>query len=149
MSDDWPQIKARLEDASRNPDTRHKQDIRATLQRVEELESQRWYSAETRERELLKRVEGLEREVEKMEPWGRGLTARAEAAEAKLAEAQAEIDRLREALTFYSDTRRYQGANQPYRDGDDPFTPTGSPFLIDVMRDGGTIARAALRGGGK
>ncbi len=64
-------------------------------------------------------------------------------------EKEAEIDRLREALTFYSDTRRYQGANQPYRDGDDPFTPTGSPFLIDVMRDAGTIARAALRGGGK
>ena len=87
---------------------------------------------------------------------------RAEAAEAALAaerehhhhahgpncqEAEAEVERLREALTFYSDTRRYQGANQPYRDGDDPFTPTGSPFLIDVMRDGGAIARAALRGG--
>ena len=63
---------------------------------------------------------------------------------AALRQLEAKLAKVMEALTFYADTRRYQGANQPFREGDDPFTPPDSPFLIDTTRDGGQIARAAL-----
>lgn len=61
-----------------------------------------------------------------------------------IAQAEARERVLREALEFYADSRRYQGANQTCREGDDRFTPKGFPFLIDASRDHGEIARAAL-----
>jgi hypothetical protein len=54
-----------------------------------------------------------------------------------------EVERLREALRFYADKRRYQGPNQrPIPD--DPFATADAVYMLDVTRDGGTIARAAL-----
>jgi hypothetical protein len=54
------------------------------------------------------------------------------------------IAELVHALRFYADPRRYAGPNQPANPGD-PYTPTGSPYMVDVKRDGGAIARQALR----
>jgi len=54
-----------------------------------------------------------------------------------------EFERLEHALRFYADPKRYEGSNQSLQE-DDPYTPRGFPFLIDIHRDGGAIARAAL-----
>ena len=58
-----------------------------------------------------------------------------------------ENERLREAVTFYADERRYNGPNQR-RAGwpDDPFTGDDESYTRDVTRDGGEIARQALGG---
>jgi hypothetical protein len=48
-----------------------------------------------------------------------------------------------EALEFYADPRRYHGPNQSRQDGD-RHTPVEFPYMIDVTRDSGDIARAAL-----
>lgn len=58
----------------------------------------------------------------------------------------AEIERLRAALAFYADPARYHGANQSVRNSPpDRFAPEpGFPYLWDVTRDFGGIARAAL-----
>ena len=48
-----------------------------------------------------------------------------------------------EALEFYADPLRYHGPNQSRQDGD-RHTPVEFPDMIDVTRDGGDIARAAL-----
>lgn len=64
---------------------------------------------------------------------------------AELTAERERAEKLEKALSFYADTRRYQGSNQRYRDGDDNFTPPGSPYLIDTHRDGGKIAREVLR----
>jgi len=50
---------------------------------------------------------------------------------------------MREALEFYADPTRYHGPNQPRPDGD-RFTDENNPYMKDVTRDGGAIARAAL-----
>jgi hypothetical protein len=47
------------------------------------------------------------------------------------------------ALEFYADPKRHEGANQR-NDADDKFS-NGSAYLFDVTRDGGGIARAALK----
>ena len=60
-----------------------------------------------------------------------------------LRQALAEIERLRAALEFYASPRRYEGANQKPIDGD-MYAPKDFPYLWDVMRDGGEIARDAL-----
>lgn len=49
------------------------------------------------------------------------------------------------ALKFYADEMRYRGANQPALEKD-PYTEHGEPYMQDVTRDWGTIARQALRG---
>lgn len=58
-------------------------------------------------------------------------------------ELEAEVARLRAALKFYADERRYRGPNQPAFDGDE-FTTDAGPYMVDVSRDWGRIARAAL-----
>ena len=61
-------------------------------------------------------------------------------------EKNAEIERLRAALEFYADSRRYEGGNQrPIQT--DPHQPPDCPYLWDVTRDRGKIAEAALRRG--
>lgn len=57
--------------------------------------------------------------------------------------AEAEVAKLREALEFYADLKRYEGANQRPEAGD-KYTPRGFPYRVDVTRDLGDIARAAL-----
>lgn len=64
----------------------------------------------------------------------------------RLIEAQAENKRLRDALGFYADPLRYQGANQAAIP-EDPFQPGGDYYRRDVTRDNGDIARATLQGG--
>jgi len=70
-------------------------------------------------------------------------------------EAADELERLRasnkqmaEALRFYADERRYGGPNrEPIKD--DPFGLPDDPYIRDVTKDGGTLARAALKDGDK
>ena len=50
--------------------------------------------------------------------------------------------KLREALEFYADPNRYNGANQR-NDGTDKWSGD-KPYIQDVTRDGGAIAREAL-----
>ncbi len=58
-------------------------------------------------------------------------------------ELQEEIERLRTALSFYADGRRYQGPNQkPIPD--DQFAKPDAVYILDVTRDGGSIASRAL-----
>jgi hypothetical protein len=53
--------------------------------------------------------------------------------------------RLRLALQFYADERRYQGPNQKPI-ADDPYQPDPTfPYILDVTRDWGSIAREALK----
>lgn len=59
-----------------------------------------------------------------------------------------EVRRLREALEFYADPRRYNGPNQ-YNPGDDPHSPQHAAYLTDVTRDNGGRAYAALSGEGE
>lgn len=48
------------------------------------------------------------------------------------------------ALRFYADSRRYEGGNrQPLED--DPHQPIGLVYRLDVTRDHGRIAAAAIR----
>lgn len=56
---------------------------------------------------------------------------------------EAEIEKLRRALEFYADYRRYQGSNNPTIEGD-PYQPPDCPYLWDVGRDGGAIAKRAI-----
>ena len=52
--------------------------------------------------------------------------------------------RMEEALRFYADERRYNGANQrPIPD--DPYSPPDRAYIHDVTKDGGDIARQALQ----
>jgi hypothetical protein len=57
-----------------------------------------------------------------------------------------EVARLRTALLFYADSRRYEGPNtNPIPD--DPYQPKELVYRLDVSRDGGQIARNALKQG--
>ncbi len=56
---------------------------------------------------------------------------------------ESQLERMREALEFYADFRRYDGPNQRYTGGD-PYTPEDASYLTDVTRDRGSFARAAL-----
>ncbi len=47
------------------------------------------------------------------------------------------------ALRFYADSRRYEGGNQKPLD-DDPHQPTWLYYRLDVTRDNGHIAAAAI-----
>ncbi len=67
--------------------------------------------------------------------------ARHAAAELAL-KADAQIERLRHALAFYADPTRYHGPNQRAEEGD-PYTEAG-PYMLDVTRDAGMLARAVL-----
>jgi len=66
-----------------------------------------------------------------------------EKAQARIAELEAQNKALAEALRFYSEPERYRGPRQPSFDGD-PYTTPFSPFMQDITRDDGQIARAAL-----
>lgn len=60
---------------------------------------------------------------------------------------QERIDReeqARHALEFYAQRKRYEGSNSR-AEADDPYTPIGSSYMQDVYRDGGDLARMALR----
>lgn len=50
---------------------------------------------------------------------------------------------LAKALRFYADPSRYEGANQRPVEGDE-FKVPGLPYRLDVTRDCGEIARAAI-----
>jgi hypothetical protein len=52
------------------------------------------------------------------------------------------IDAMKRALEFYADPKRYRGANQ--NNAGDKFTDPQAPYMLDVTRDGGEIARKAL-----
>lgn len=56
---------------------------------------------------------------------------------------EGEVARLREALEFYADPVRYQGGNQPH-ESPDKYTKPNAPYLQDITRDYGDIARSAL-----
>lgn len=53
-----------------------------------------------------------------------------------------EVDRLREALKFYADPRKYTGPNQKA----EPDEESIAGYRIDVCRDLGARARSALKG---
>ena len=55
------------------------------------------------------------------------------------------IAELENALRFYADPVRYQGPHQLPRP-DDPYTPPDAAYMVDIIRDGGQIARKALKG---
>lgn len=54
-----------------------------------------------------------------------------------------EKERYRVALKFYARPIAYAGANQ-LNEGHDPFTPKDNPYIQDVVRDNGQVARRAL-----
>lgn len=56
----------------------------------------------------------------------------------------AEIVRLRHALEFYADPRRYDGPNQRPIEGD-PYAKPDAAYIMDVTRDNGAIAKKALK----
>ena len=59
-----------------------------------------------------------------------------------------ELDELRAALSFYADETRYWGPNQRLAvDESDVWSAEAGldVYRLDVTRDGGAIARAALR----
>lgn len=62
-----------------------------------------------------------------------------------MSDKQTTLATLRRALEFYANPQRYCGSNQNPTDGD-PYQPETCPYLWDVGRDGGEIARKALRG---
>ncbi|WP_027521717.1 hypothetical protein [Bradyrhizobium sp. Ec3.3] len=51
---------------------------------------------------------------------------------------------LERALRFYADSKRYSGPNQRIKGEPDEYQPKDAPYLWDVTRDGGKIARDAL-----
>jgi len=55
-----------------------------------------------------------------------------------------EVVKLRRALRFYADPRRYHGVNQRIDGEPDEYQPQDQPYLLDVSRDGGRIAAKAL-----
>lgn len=58
-----------------------------------------------------------------------------------------QIDALVKALQFYADPRRHQGPNlSPIPN--DPFAKPDAVYIMDVSRDNGAIARAALAAAG-
>jgi len=60
-----------------------------------------------------------------------------------LLELEAHADAMVKALQFYANPIRYEGANQR-NDINDPYSDS-APYIRDASRDGGEIARAALR----
>jgi hypothetical protein len=54
----------------------------------------------------------------------------------------AQFEEMVRALQFYADPKRYQGANQR-NDANDPYSGD-APYIKDVGRDSGAIARTAL-----
>lgn len=71
--------------------------------------------------------------------------AQVAAARAELAAMVEERERLRRALEFYALSDRYVWMNE-LNTGLDAFTPIDEPYLMDMMRDMGRLARAALTG---
>jgi hypothetical protein len=57
---------------------------------------------------------------------------------------RAEIRRLRAALEFYARPIAYSGGNIRNEGQDHKFTPPDAPYIRDVGRDGGAVAREAL-----
>jgi hypothetical protein len=55
----------------------------------------------------------------------------------------ADLEAAEKALKFYADPWRYHGPNQRL-DKPDEFSPDGAVYLVDVTRDYGSIAKAAL-----
>lgn len=66
-----------------------------------------------------------------------------ESARAELSALRARVAELEAALRFYADPIRYSSANQFNRNAD-PYSEPDAPFIQDVTRDGGSIARNAL-----
>lgn len=89
---------------------------------------------------LLARNAELETKVVSLERWQ---SARLETTDFDIKR----IVELEKALGFYADGTRYNGANQRRVEGD-PFTTADAAYRKDVTRDGGSIARAALKSGG-
>lgn len=54
-------------------------------------------------------------------------------------------DEAREALEFYADSTRYNGPNIRLEGEPDKYQPEGLYYRLDVTRDRGNIARAALQ----
>lgn len=63
----------------------------------------------------------------------------------EVADLMSENARLKKALAFYADGRRYEGPNKnPLPD--DEYAPEGLVYCYDVTRDHGKVARMALKG---
>ncbi len=77
---------------------------------------------------------------------GEGLHSKGDIA-AELAWRDKRVAELETALRFYADDERYTGPNQRIERGSDPYTNPDSPYMQDVTRDRGAIAKKALGGG--
>ncbi|CAB4130380.1 hypothetical protein UFOVP119_4 [uncultured Caudovirales phage] len=64
------------------------------------------------------------------------------------AEMRAKLGAAEYALRFYADPVRYRGSNQR-AEGPDPYTPTSSVYLTDVLRDNGALARSIIGNDGR
>jgi hypothetical protein len=73
------------------------------------------------------------------------LKAERDALAAQIAERDAQTEALRAALSFYADPSRYYGPNMPITERDEWSEQVGlNAYRLDVTRDGGVIARAAM-----
>jgi hypothetical protein len=73
------------------------------------------------------------------------LIAERDAQAAQIAERDAQIEALRAALSFYADPSRYHGPNMHLTTRDEWSGRVGlGAYRLDVTRDGGVIARAAM-----
>lgn len=71
---------------------------------------------------------------------------RAVKAEARIKELEAANAELLEALSFYADSTRYHGPNQSLNEPDKWSDHVGlKAYRLDVTRDGGVIASAAIK----
>lgn len=85
--------------------------------------------------EVIAMVRRAADEIERLKAWQR---TRLEDDDAQ----RADRERLKAALAFYADPVRYQGSNQR-NDSNDPWS-NGAPYIKDVIRDCGGIARNAI-----
>lgn len=63
-------------------------------------------------------------------------------------EANERDEAAKHALVFYADEKRHASSNTPAPD-DDLYTDAGEPYMYDVFRDWGNLARQALKTLGK
>jgi hypothetical protein len=93
--------------------------------------------------EELAPMEGVATVMDHFMTEARHWKAKHDEAAAHITALTAEVERLREALTFYADKTRYHGPNQPNVTPDE-FGPLNFPFRWDVTRDNGDMAAQAL-----
>ena len=94
---------------------------------------------------ILVRLEAAEKEQAALLDYLKEWKELAKSAEKERDALRAKIKRMQKALSFYADETRYYGPNQKY-EGGDPWTDAVGlhAYQLDVTRDHGNIARAAL-----